>query len=367
MRTRARSTLRLFLGGATPTVHRIRSAIQVLGHHHSGSTLPGQVLARLQDTADQSEAGAGEMSQSGPWQCRCGRANKMSSDYCGQCGTGWWQLSADSQSAPASGGNPQHGQHARGPPAQNPAPWSYQAGQSAPGSSSVACAAEGGRQIQGAFCSCYAHARESRCRSPVAGRDSVALLGQCAGGLASACGCAGGHGCQGHYESSALVHPLGGCMSEAAGGDSQCQGPVPAGLGGFPQTLRQQASEFQKKMVDLQSQEEQVQEKLEKAKLQLSQLSAGLEAKPEEAAEMAVSEPVRDVADMATVTALQQGIEELCSRHLVDTEQQAELPDPWVAPATPRPKAVKKPKAENGDGSDALSISSSPVPGKAGP
>ena len=155
-------------------------------------------------------------------------------------------------------------------------------GQSAQRPSSVACAAEGGGQVQGAFRSCYSHAGKSRCRSPVAGRDSVALRGQCAGGLASACQKQ---------------------LAEIRNVKAQYQQVWVDFLKQTLKTLRQQASEFQKKMADLQSQEEQVQEKLKKAKLQLSQLSAGLEAKPEEAAEMAVSEPVRVVADMATVTA----------------------------------------------------------------
>ena len=316
----------------------------------------------------------------------------MSSDYCGECGTGWWQLSANSQPAPASGGNPQHGQHARGPPAQNPAPWSYQGGRPRSrrrGRDKSASRHDPGRasQPQGLpqWPAPPKGAGKSKAPSAVAtpmpeNQDAVRQL---LAGIRSHFGDSVPAALLPHVGAleatdvkattkalHSCTHSVGACqkqLAEIRNVKAQYQQVWVDFLKQTLKTLRQQASEFQKKMVDLQSQEEQVQEKLEKAKLQLSQLSAGLEAKPEEAAEIAVSEPVRDVADMATVTALQQGIEELCSRHLVDTEQQAELPDPWVAPATPRPKAVKRPKAENGDGSDALSISSSPVPGKAGP
>ena len=70
----------------------------------------------------------------------------------------------------------------------------------------------------------------------------------------------------------------------------------------------------QKKIADLQHQEDQVQEKLEG---QGPTGAAGLETKPKELMDMADTKLTRPMSDMATVSALQQG---LCRTHLADAE-----------------------------------------------
>ena len=79
-RTEARTLLRLFLAGAPTTQAAIEKAISDLATHHSASSLPRLVRARLST-----------MPGSMPWECGCGRLNKGASTYCGTCGHPWWE------------------------------------------------------------------------------------------------------------------------------------------------------------------------------------------------------------------------------------------------------------------------------------
>ena len=63
---------------------QIRAAAQVLGRHHSASTLPSLALKIL--------AMADNGAQTKGWKCeKCKRQNKLSADYCGKCGSSWWE------------------------------------------------------------------------------------------------------------------------------------------------------------------------------------------------------------------------------------------------------------------------------------
>ena len=340
--------------GKTEDLDKVHLAIGQLSRHHSASNLPTAALRLLR-------IGPGTMSNTHkqPWKCICGRLNKSSASYCGTCAKPWWEVPPTPPGRPGGrrgdrSPSPRGGRHknknrdkdgqlpaaptsdppvlgpqwpalpsqAKGATRQPPKP----AGKGKPAAPPSATSMEMEAQLRNLLTSMRQHFLGEL---PDTLQEAVQNLEACK-----------------HRQVTKELH----AHTTTVGSSQQTLAELRSlrvahqrvwgdYLKSTLRTLRQQAKEYASKMHGIQEQEKACEEKLQRAKASIAQISAGLDKPVEPPTE---PEPAQEEFAAVDLEALQKGVEDVISRYLPQPIKRED-------PDTPRPKGAKRSKEREGE------------------